>query len=192
MPPPTKRSALKRVPAGKAYRFLEAGPIVLVATCIDGKPNVMTMGFHMMLSHDPPLIGCVIGPWDHSHDALRETRECVIAIPTVDLARKVVDIGNCSGSDLDKLAQFGLSTLKASKVAAPLIADCLVNIECRVADDTLAQRHDLWIVEALAIWVDPARKERRTLHHNGDGTFNVDGRLIDLRDRMTKWKYLQD
>ncbi|MEZ5818966.1 MAG: flavin reductase family protein [Hyphomicrobiaceae bacterium] len=183
---------MKRVPAGKAYRFLEAGPIVLVATSRDGKPNVMTMGFHMMVSHDPPLIGCVIGPWDHSYAALRETRECVIAIPTVDLAGKVVDIGNCSGSDFDKLAHFGLSTLKASKVTAPLLPDCLVNLECRVADDTLAQRHDLWILEALAIWVDPARKERRTLHHNGDGTFNVDGRLIDLRDRMVKWKYLQD
>ncbi|MGE0697778.1 MAG: flavin reductase family protein [Hyphomicrobiaceae bacterium] len=183
---------MERVPASKAYRYLEAGPIVLVATSIDGKPNVMTMGFHMMVSHDPPLIGCVIGPWDMSHRALRETRECVIAIPTVDLARTVVDIGNCSGSDLDKLSHFGLAKLKAAKVAAPLLADCLVNVECRVADDTLADARDLWILEALAIWVDPARKERRTLHHNGDGTFNVDGRLIDLRERMVKWRYLQD
>lgn len=192
MPTPAKRSALKRIAASKAHRFLEAGPIVLATTSIGGKPNVMTMGFHMMVEHDPPLIGCVIGPWDHSHTALRATRECVIAIPTVDLARTVVDIGNCSGSDLDKFAHFHLSTLKASRVTAPLIADCLVNIECRVADDTLAGRYDLWILEALAIWVDPGRKERRTLHHNGNGTFNVDGRLVDHRDRMVKWKYLQD
>ena len=71
---------MKQMPASKAYRLLEAGPIVLVTTAQDGRPNVMTMGFHMVVQHDPPLIGCVIGPWDHSHVALRATGECVIEI----------------------------------------------------------------------------------------------------------------
>jgi hypothetical protein len=46
-------------------------------------------------------------------------------------------------------------------------------------------------VEAVAIWVDRKRKERRTLHHNGDGTFTVDGRVLDLRERMVRWKSFQ-
>jgi flavin reductase (DIM6/NTAB) family NADH-FMN oxidoreductase RutF len=57
---------MKEMPASKAYR--------------------MTMGFHMVVQHTPPLIGCIIGPWDYSYRALRETGECVIAIPTVDLS----------------------------------------------------------------------------------------------------------
>jgi len=53
---------MKEMPASQAYRLLEPGPIVLVTTSHFGKPNIMTMGFHMMIQHDPPLIGCVIGP----------------------------------------------------------------------------------------------------------------------------------
>ncbi|WP_158808524.1 flavin reductase family protein [Beijerinckia sp. L45] len=174
-----------------AYRFLEAGPIVLVTTADAGRANIMTMGFHMVVRHAPPLIGVVIGPWDHSHAALVETRECVICVPTVDLARKVVDIGNCSGDDVDKFERFGLTPEPAAMVQAPHIRECLANIECRIADDRMASDYDLFLLEPVAIRYDDERKERRTLHHNGDGTFTVDGRTVDLRERMILWKALQ-
>jgi hypothetical protein len=56
----------------------------------------------------------------------------------------------------------------------------------------LADKYSLFILEAVRIWTDPARKERRTLYHNGDGTFTVDGRTINLQDRMVMWKQFQD
>ena len=116
----------------------------------------------------------------------------MIAIPTVDLARKVVDIGNCSGETIDKFAKFKPTPLPASEVEAPQIAECVANIECRVADRALVNKYSLFILEAVRIWTDPTRKERRTLHHNGDGTFTVDGRTINLQDRMAMWKQFQD
>jgi flavin reductase (DIM6/NTAB) family NADH-FMN oxidoreductase RutF len=183
---------MKEIPAAKAYRLLEAGPIVLVTTLGRDGPNIMTMGFHMVVQHAPPLIGCVIGPWDHSYKALRDSGECVIAIPGVDLARKVVDIGNCSGDTIDKFAQFRLTPSPAKEVAPPLIAECLANIECRVADTALVEKYSLFILEAVRIWTNPKRKEQRTLHHKGDGTFTVDGRTVDLRERMVLWKQFQD
>jgi hypothetical protein len=61
---------MKELPAFQADRVLEPGPIVMVSPSDNGKPNVMTMRFHMMIQHEPPLIGCVIGPWDHSYQAL--------------------------------------------------------------------------------------------------------------------------
>jgi flavin reductase (DIM6/NTAB) family NADH-FMN oxidoreductase RutF len=183
---------MKQMPASKAYRLLEAGPLVLVTTAHEGRPNIMTMGFHMVMQHEPPLIGCIIGPWDYSYRALRETAECVIAIPTVDLAGKAVDIGNCSGETIDKFAKFKLTPVPARDVKAPLIGECLANIECRVADTTLLDKYSLFILKAVRIWIDPTRKERRTLHHNGDGTFTVDGRTINLQDRMVIWKQFQD
>jgi flavin reductase (DIM6/NTAB) family NADH-FMN oxidoreductase RutF len=182
---------MRQVDASKAYLLLESGPIVLVTTSSKGRSNIMTMGFHMMMQHVPPLIGCIIGPWDHSFKALRATDECVIAIPTVDLAKTVVDIGNCSGSDVDKFERFGLTRATAKEVGSPLIKECLANIECRVADASLVHKYNLFVLEAVAIWVDDDRKERRTLHHNGDGTFTVDGRKLDLRKRMVLWKEFQ-
>ena len=113
---------MKEIPATDAYRALEPGPIVLVSTSDEGKPNVMTMGFHMVVQHEPPLIACVIGPWDHSYQALRKTGECVIAVPGRDLAEIVVDIGNCSGDRVDKFKKFGLQTRPAKDVSAPFSA----------------------------------------------------------------------
>ena len=182
---------MRYISPSKAYRFLEAGPIVLVTTQHAGTDNIMTMGFHMMVQHDPPLIGCVIGPWDHSYSALRDTGECVLAIPGCDLAEKVVDIGNCSGAGTDKFARFKLTPRPATEVSAPLIGECLANIECRVADTALVAKYNLFILEAVAISVNDGRKERRTLHHNGDGTFTIAGRTLDLKDRMTQWKAFQ-
>jgi flavin reductase (DIM6/NTAB) family NADH-FMN oxidoreductase RutF len=114
----------------------------------------------MMVRHAPPLIGCVIGPWDHSYKALQATGECVIAIPTVDLAETMVDIGNCSGQRIDKFETFGLRPMPATAVSAPLIRECLANIECKVADTTLVDSYCLFILKAVRIWIDPERKER--------------------------------
>jgi flavin reductase (DIM6/NTAB) family NADH-FMN oxidoreductase RutF len=184
-------SAMKSFPIQKVYRLMEPSPIVLVST-YRGKPNLMTMGFHMMIQHDPPLIGAVIGDWDYSYMALTSTRECVIAIPGVDLAKKVVDIGNCSGQDVDKFKKFNLTPLPAKKVKAPLVGQCLANIECKVADTRMVNKYSLFILEAVSAYINPGRKEQRTLHHQGNGTFKVDGRTIDLRKRMVKWKEFAD
>ncbi|YCI06851.1 flavin reductase family protein (plasmid) [Ensifer sp. D2-11] len=181
---------MKELPASQAYRLLEPGPIVLVTTSDNGTSNVMTMGFHMMIQHTPPLIGCVIGPWDHSYNTIRKTGECVIAVPARDLAETVVDIGNCSGDRLDKFQRFGVRTRPAKDVAAPLIEGCLANIECHVSDTSLVAKYNLFVLEAKRIWIDEHRKERRTMHHQGDGTFTVDGGILDLNDRMVKWRHL--
>ena len=114
----------------------------------------------------------------------------MIAIPTVDLIDKVVDIGNCSGEDVDKFDTFGLTPVAAVQVKAPLVAECIANIECKVVDTSLVNKYNMFILEGVKAWSDPRRKERRTFHANGDGTFVVDGRTIDLKKIMVKWENL--
>ena len=67
-------------------------------------------------------------------------------------------------------------------VKAPLIKECLANIECKVVDRI--EKHNIVVLEAVAAYVDPARKETRTVHAVGDGTFIVDGRRLDRRKMM--------
>lgn len=114
--------------------------------------------------------------------ALRKHRECVLAIPTVDLRDQVVGIGTCSGADTDKFSSFGLTPVPASLVKPPLIQQCLANIECRVID--LIERHDIVVLEGVAAYLDTERQERRMLHAVGDGTFIVDGHRLDRRKMM--------
>lgn len=179
---------MKDFPLSKVFHLIEPCPVVMVTTSEKGKANIMTMSWHMMLQFDPPLIGCSIGPWDYSFKTLRKTKECVIAIPSFELASKVVEIGNCSGSDMDKFGVFGLTPLPGKAVAAPLVAECFANLECRVVDTSLIRKYNLFVVEVVKAWTDPKLKERRTIHANGDGTFAVDGETINLRKKMVKWK----
>ena len=181
---------MKALALGKVFHLLEPGPVVLLTTFYKGRANIMTMSWHMMMEFEPPLIGCLVSAANYSFTALRRTRECVIAIPAFDLISKVVDIGNCSGDDVDKLDAFGLTPVAAEQVKAPLIAECLANIECKVADTSLVNKYNMFILEGIKAWSDPKRKERRTFHANGDGTFVVDGRTIDLKKKMVKWKSL--
>lgn len=175
---------MRALPLPEVYRLLEPGPVVLLTTAHRGVRNVMTMSWHMMVDFTPPLVACVVSSADHSFAALRATKECVIAIPDVALAPKVVAAGNCSGRDIDKFAEIGLTPLPARTVAAPLVAECFANLECRVADTRLVGRYDLFVLEVVAAWIDPRRRDAKTIHHRGFGTFVVDGETITLSSSM--------
>ena len=165
----------------KAFTLIEPGPVVLVTTSDGDKNNIMTISWTMVMDFTP-VFALTTGPWNHSYAALHKTRECVLAIPGVDLIDKIVGIGTCSGVDTDKFEKFKLTPVKGSRVAAPLIQECLANIECRVVD--IVARHNILVLEGLAAWFDDSRKEKRTLHAVGDGTFVADGRRFDRKKMM--------
>jgi flavin reductase (DIM6/NTAB) family NADH-FMN oxidoreductase RutF len=175
---------MKPLPLSKVYQLLEPGPVVLLTTARKGRANVMTMSWHMMVEFEPPLIACVVSNANHSFAALRATGECVIALPARKLAPKVVKVGNSSGRDLDKFGAFGLTPAPASRVAPPLVAECFANLECQVSDRRLVARYNLFILEVVKAWTDPAQKNPKTIHHHGYGKFVVDGATIRLKSRM--------
>ena len=82
----------------------------------------------------------------------------------------------------DRIA-FGLTAVPASKVEAPLVAECFASLECRVADTRLMNKYNFFILEVVAAWHDPS-KSRRTIHHRGRGEFMVAGRTLRLPSRM--------
>jgi flavin reductase (DIM6/NTAB) family NADH-FMN oxidoreductase RutF len=176
--------ATKSFPLSKVYSLLEPGPVVMVTTARKGRANVMTLSWLTPMEFEPPLLGCVLSGNNYSFEALRATRECVVGIPTVELAEKVVKVGNCSGRKVDKFARFGLTPLAAKRVQAPLIAECYANLECRVADSRLVNAYNFFVLEVVQAWINPAIKAPRTLHHRGKGVFAVDGDIIKLPSRM--------
>ena len=172
---------MRELELGRTFTLLEPGPVVLVTTHDGSKANIMTISWTMVLDFTP-VFAMTTGAWNHSYKALRRTRECVIAIPPIDLLDTVVGVGTCSGADTDKFAKFGLTRGKAKRVGAPLIRECLANIECRVSD--IVSRHNIVVLDGVAAWRDPSRKEKRTIHAVGDGTFVVDGRTLDRKKAM--------
>lgn len=115
---------------------------------------------------------------------LKATKECVINIPAVELAAKVVSCGNTSGQSVDKFKVFRLTPEPASLVAAPLIAECYVNLECKVVDTRMVTKYNFFILEVIKAWIDPSKKPPRTIHHLGRGAFMVAGKTITLPSKM--------
>ena len=165
----------------KAFTLLEPGPVVFVTTNDGKKNNIMTISWTMVLDFTPKF-AITTGPWNYSYGALQKSRECVIAIPTVDILDTVVGVGTCSGADTDKFAKFRLTPVPGKRVRAPLIRECLANIECNVID--IVERHNIVVLDGVAAYFDNARKEKRNVHAVGDGTFVVDGRRLNRRDMM--------
>ena len=165
----------------KAFTLLEPGPVVLVTTNARNKNNIMTISWTMVLDFTPKF-AITTGPWNYSYAALRDSRDCVISIPTVDLLDKVVGVGTCSGADTDKFEKFGLTPLQGQYVGSPLIKECLANIECKIID--IIEQHNIVVLEGVAAYFDDSRKEKRTVHAIGDGTFVTDGRKLNRREMM--------
>lgn len=175
-----KRYTKKDYPLIDIRRHLETGPIVLVSSAWKGKTNIMTMGWHMMMDFSPALFGCYIWDQNHSFEMIHRSRQCVINVPTVDLADQVVGIGNTSGASIDKFERFGLTADEAEEVKAPLIRECYANFECRLHDSTLIRRHSLFVWEVVKAHVATSPKRPRTMHYRGGGEFMIAGRTLNL------------
>lgn len=137
-----------------------------------------------MLEFEPPLVGCVVSDANYSYALLRSSRECVLNIPTAEIAQKVVGCGNTTGERIDKFDRFGLSCSSAKLVSAPLIDECFASLECRVADTRMVRKYSLFVLEVIGAWIDPKIKNPATLHHRGYGTFMIAGDTIKLPSKM--------
>ena len=172
---------MRKLKLSKAFTLMEPGPVVLVTTHDGQKSNIMTISWTMVLDFTP-VFAITTGEWNHSYLALQKNKECVIAIPTVDMLATVVGIGTCSGADTDKFAKFKLTPVPGKVVKPPLIKECLANMECKVID--IVKKHNIVVLEAVAAYLDTTRKEKSMIHAVGDGTFIIDGRKIDRRKMM--------
>jgi flavin reductase (DIM6/NTAB) family NADH-FMN oxidoreductase RutF len=176
-----KSAHMKQLKLSKAFMLMESGPVVIITTNDGEKDNIMTISWTMVLDFTP-VFAITTGEWNYSYTALRKTKECVISIPTVDMLDEVVRIGTCSGADTDKFSKFKLTPVKGRIVKAPLIKECLANIECQVTD--IVKKHNIVVLEGVAAYFDTSRKEKRTVHAVGDGTFVVDGRKLSRKKMM--------
>jgi flavin reductase (DIM6/NTAB) family NADH-FMN oxidoreductase RutF len=174
----------KDIPPSLARRYLEPGPVVLISSAHKGERDIMDAGWHMVMETEPSLIGCYIWDKNHSYDLIRASRECVINLPTADMAAAVIGIGNTHGPKIEKFGAFGLTPAKASKVGAPLIAECYAHFECKLVDDSLIRRYSLFVFKVVKASTAVSPAFPRTLHYRGEGIFMVSGGNVDYKKRF--------
>ncbi len=129
-------------------------PAVLV-TCGHGEQaNIITIAWTGTLCSKPPQLGIGVRPHRHSHTLIRERGEFVVNVPSERLLEKVDYCGMVSGREVDKFEATGLTAAPASVLKTPIIAECPINIECRVTQIIPLGSHDLFLGEVLAVQID--------------------------------------
>jgi flavin reductase (DIM6/NTAB) family NADH-FMN oxidoreductase RutF len=128
--------------------------MVSVAGTDGGAANIVTLAWAGTVCSAPPMLSISVRPSRHSYDLLQRSHEFVVNIPRAAQVREVDLCGNVSGRDTDKFAACGFHALPAARVAAPLIEECPINIECVTRHRLSLGAHDLFIGEVLAVHFD--------------------------------------
>lgn len=138
------------------FRPVYPSPAALItAVSEDGRANIITLGEVYNLSiAEPVIIGISIAKPRYTHELITRTGEFVVNLPSALILEKVDRCGSVSGRDVDKFAAFGLTALPATQVRPPLIAECPVNLECRLLGTEEIGDHDMFKGEVLVQHVD--------------------------------------
>lgn len=176
-----RRVAKRDFPVEQVRRYLESGPLLLLSSAHEGERDIMTLGWHTVMEFTPSLVGCVIASSNRSFELVRQTRACVLNLPTVALIDDVVAIGTSSGRDGDKFERLGLNPEALEGSAVPGIAECHAQFACRLHDDSMVDRYNFFIWEVVAARVAPTPRHPRTLHYAGGGEFLVPDKVMRRR-----------
>ena len=138
----------------KGMTALVPSPVVLLSVKGKDTPNIITLSWAANVCSDPPSIAVGIRPNRHSYDMVKEAGEFVINIPGSDQIEASKFCGTKSGRDYDKFTECDLTPVQGSKVDAPMIAECPINLECKITKIVEVGTHDLFIAEVLAVHLD--------------------------------------
>lgn len=138
----------------KAGNMLNPAPVVMVSCgSTPDEYNIITIAWTGTLCSDPPLCYISVRPERHSYDIIKRNGEFVINLVNRDLAPTADWCGVKSGSKVNKFLDTGLTPLHGSKVAAPIINEAPVNLECKVKEIVPLGSHDMFIAEVVAVHV---------------------------------------
>jgi len=138
-----------------AYRFLYPRLTIIVTSGTITEPSGLTIAWSTPLSVDPPLIGVLITKKRFSYNVISKTKAFVVNIPHIKLKKGTHHIGQISGrEEPDKLHNAGFTLEKSTKVIAPRLKECKINMECKLVDIVNTGDHDLFIGEVVELIVD--------------------------------------
>jgi flavin reductase (DIM6/NTAB) family NADH-FMN oxidoreductase RutF len=160
-----QKSAIKGVKQMKVLKkpfvALRPVPVVLVSCGHGERANIITIAWTGILCSSPPQVGIGVRPDRHSHGLIQETGEFVVNVPGEGLLDEVEYCGFVSGREVDKFAARGLTPVPGSAVQTPIIAECPINIECRVSHTLSLGSHDLFIGEVVAVQLSQEALDER-------------------------------
>ncbi|MBQ9211785.1 MAG: flavin reductase [Clostridia bacterium] len=137
--------------------MLSPVPVALVSCADPEEPvrrNLLTIAWAGTINSDPPMLSISVRKSRYSHDLIQRSGEFVVNLTDERLARAADFCGVCSGRDLDKAAETGLTYIPAQGLdIAPAVEGAPVCISCKVREVKELGSHDLFLAEVAAVTV---------------------------------------
>ncbi len=118
-----------------------------------GKPQIITVGWIMRVSFEPPVFAIAINSTRTMHNCIKESNEFNIAIPGAALAAATFGCGESNANGEDRFVKFGLETDKGEYIKSPIITNAIANFECLVTDSVSAGDHTIFLGKVMETWV---------------------------------------
>ncbi|MCX8082282.1 MAG: flavin reductase family protein [bacterium] len=128
--------------------------IVWAVAEYEGRRSICPLGWKMNTSFSPPMMAISVAHTRFTHQLIVKSGEFVLAWPGEDLAEATLFCGTTSGRNIDKFKETGLTPLKGDYVKAPLIKECIANLECKVRGRLETGDHTIFAGEIVAVWVN--------------------------------------
>jgi len=125
-------------------------PICLVGSHVNGRANFATVAWFTMVGYQPPQLLISLGKKHHSNSGIKENKAFSVCIPNSEMVAETDCCGLVSGQQVDKSKMFEL--FYGQLEAAPMIAKCPINAECRLLSVIDGGDHDVFIGEIVAVY----------------------------------------
>jgi flavin reductase (DIM6/NTAB) family NADH-FMN oxidoreductase RutF len=179
------------VELSRATQLLNHGPVTVITSAHGGRSNVMAASWAMPLDFNPPKVVVVVDSRTLTRQLIEASGVFGLQLPSRAFASQTLAVGTTAGAnEEDKFAAFGLETFAGQRIDVPMLADCIVWLECKVIPDD-SQRHDLIIGEVVAAYADSRVYSNnrwhfgddptlRTCHYVAGGTFFATGEVFEV------------
>ena len=134
-------------------RLMFPRPTLLVGANIDGKANFMTVGGGGVANADPPMISVLIRHNRHTLKGVLQNLTFSVNTPSSDLVAETDYCGIVSGAEVDKASICKFTVFYGKLLTAPLIEQCPINLECKVAHILNLGSHALVIGQVEGTYV---------------------------------------
>ena len=128
--------------------------------------NMLTVAWVGTICTNPAMCYISVRPERHSYDIIKHTKSFVINLTNEDMARATDWCGVRSGKDYNKFKEMRLTPQKAQKVAAPIVLESPLSIECEVIEIKELGSHHMFIANVVNVqaderYIDPVTDEFR-------------------------------
>lgn len=134
-------------------KLIRTKPVILIVTLHpDGSVNAGTFGSYSDLSADE--IGIAIGKPSHTYQNIKRTGEFTINVLTKNIASASVICAEEVPPSISELDRAGLNVEPSNKVNAPIIKECVTNIECLFEKEMVIGYHSYVVGKCVAGYIE--------------------------------------